>query len=127
MPRTTSDALRKIITPRVVSDVAPFINTASIFVENNLEDKGLSEEILTEIEKYLAAHFLALHPDERQLIEQQLGEAIDKYIGKYGEGFKATQFGQTAITLDSTGTLATLDAGASYTSLQAVIVDYGLV
>lgn len=85
-------------------DVGPFLNTAHIFVENYLVGQGLSDSLLAEIEKYLAAHFVCLR--NPQIIEEAISDGSAKYMRKIqGGGLLSTDYGQTAIQLDTTGIL----------------------
>jgi hypothetical protein len=111
MARTTDSEVKKIISLNSITDTTSFITTANLLVTQNLGNSGLSDDMLTEIEKYLTAHLLALHPDERQLIDQKLGDATDKLGGDFGKGLDFTQFGQTVKMLDTTGTFATTSEG----------------
>lgn len=106
MARVTDAEVQEIISLNVLTTTDPFITTANLLVTQHLGSSGLSAAILAQIEKYLAAHLVALHPDERQLTEQKLGEATDKYAGQFGDQLDFTQFGQTVKILDSTGILA---------------------
>jgi hypothetical protein len=122
MTRTNDTDVRKLITLTSVSDTASFIETANVMVDQNLLDSGLSDAVLEQIEKYLAAHLLAIHPDEKQVIEQTIGDAIDKYAGSFGKGLESTSFGQTVLLLDTTGTFAGL--GTYSADISVITVDY---
>jgi hypothetical protein len=123
MARTTDTLVKEIISLRVLTDTTPFITTANLLVTQYLSASGLSDALLAEIEKYLAAHLVALHPNERPVTSQKLSIASDTYAGKFGMSLDSTQFGQTLKILDSTGTLEDLGKGAStFTSINA---DYG--
>lgn len=87
--------------------LTPFINTANLMVETHLVPKGLSEDILKEIEKYLSAHFAcARYP---YLIEQDWDGVKGKTSNATGRGFLSTPFGATALSLDYSRTLSSLD------------------
>lgn len=120
MARTTDADVKKVIALNVLTDTTPFINTANLMVTQHLSNSGLSSEILAEIEKYLAAHLVALHPDERQVTREKLGEAENTYAGVFGKGLEATQYGQTVMMLDTTGSLSAL--GGTYCSLEVVSI-----
>jgi hypothetical protein len=82
-----------------------FITTAHQLVVDRVQGKGLSEATMTQIEQYLAAHFVSLR-DPRVKMEKIGGEYQASYqIGDLGEGLASTVYGQTALALDSTGTL----------------------
>lgn len=103
--RTTDAKVQEIISLNVLTDTTSFIDTANLIVNENLSTSGLSELLLTEIEKYLAAHLVALHPDERQLTKQKISDGEDTFAGDFGDALNFTQFGQMVKFLDSTGTL----------------------
>lgn len=88
--------------------VDPYILSAHLLVTEALSDKGLSLTRLKDIEKYLAAHFIAsIH--SRPTSREKVGEAEVEYANaKFGEGLKATPYGQMAMMMDTTGSLAVL-------------------
>lgn len=110
MARITPIEVREVInTPPAATDLDPFIDLAHRLVNAQLLAHGIDEAILTDIERYLAAHFVAITyppmverslPDARQTLEVPRG-------GRYLSG---TRYGQMAILLDPTGTLARLEA-----------------
>ena len=122
MVRTTDSAVKQIISLRKLSDTTPFITTANLLVTELLGSSSLSSDLLTEIERYLAAHLVALHPDERQIEEQEIGDTRDKYVGKFAMGLQSTQFGQTVLMLDTTGVFAS--QGLKAASLDVISVPY---
>jgi len=104
--RIEPDRLREIIeTDLADSVVNAFINSAHYYVQDNLLNKGLSATALTQIKLWLSAHFLAIR-DQRVESEGVAGEWQARYQGKTGMGFEATTYGQQALMLDTTGTLA---------------------
>ena len=58
MPRVTDAQVKTILATTVTTD--PFITTANIFINQVLGTAGLSEELLTQIELWLAAHFTCM-------------------------------------------------------------------
>ena len=121
MARTTDTEVKKIISLNSVTDTTPFIDTANLLVTKHLGNSGLSADELTQIEKYLTAHLLTLHNDERQLKSQKLGDATDTYAGAFGKGLEFSQFGQMVLMLDSTGTMQGL--GGKKVSLSVINVN----
>jgi hypothetical protein len=121
MARTTDTEVKKIISLNTVTDTTPFIDTANLLVTKHLGNSGLSDDELTQIEKYLTAHLLTLHNDERQLKTQKLGDATDTYAGNFGKGLEFSQFGQMVLMLDSTGTMQGL--GGKKVSLSVINVN----
>lgn len=93
-------------------DASSFIETATIFVDANLLDQGLTTDQLAQIELYLAGHFAMVTATEGPLAAQTLGEGSERYHNIYAAGLKATRFGQQAILLDTSGVLANLAARA---------------
>jgi hypothetical protein len=72
---------------------------------------------LTEIEKWMAAHFMSV-TKERMTSDEKLGEAAIKYTGKYGMAWEMTSYGQVVLILDTSGTLA--EASKKKMSIKAV-------
>ena len=122
MARTNDSDVQQIISLNVLTDTTPFITTANLLVTQHLGSSGISGDILEQIEKYLTAHLVAMHPDERQLTEQKLGDATDKYAGEFGKLLDFTQFGQMVKLLDYTGTLA--GVGGQTVDIDTITVDY---
>lgn len=69
-------------------------------------DSTLSAAKLANIELYLASHFFYLSVRGGPLAAEELGDAKERYHNIYSAGLKATIFGQQAMMLDVTGTLA---------------------
>lgn len=104
--RVTVNDVKDVIETDVVDpQIRAFINTAHLMVEDLLTGEGLAENTLTEIERYLAAHLLTLR-DPRPQQEKIGSEYSVTYQGKSGMGLQSTQYGQMALTLDTTGKLA---------------------
>lgn len=106
-PRVTDTDVKEILDTTV--DTAPFITTAHLIVNEELFPQGLSEERLTEIEKYLAAHFACLK--DPRLIQEKVGDATNTYEGYQNRnrtGLSSTSYGEQVQFLDSTGRLANL-------------------
>lgn len=85
--------------------MTPFIESATLMVDETLTDKGLSTGRLKQIELYLAAHFCAITEEKGGLIVSKVGDAVERYTEEYGQGLALTRFGQQAILLDTSGTL----------------------
>jgi hypothetical protein len=104
-PRVNDEEVREII-ETTLTDLTVFINLANIFVEANLSGSGLAEATLKEIERYVAAHFLSNR--DMRVKAEKIDVISQTYAGEYGLGLYGTLYGQTAILLDSTGTLGAL-------------------
>ncbi|MGD9727683.1 MAG: hypothetical protein AB7L09_21630 [Nitrospira sp.] len=93
-------------------DYTLFINTANSVVNSNLIglDPPYTEDQLKLIETYLAAHFATLTTERGGIRRQQIGESSESYqtISEKYIGFLTTRFGQQAVALDTSGTLAEL-------------------
>ena len=117
MARTNATDVKAIIdTTRTDAQVDGFITTANLMVTEVLTGSGLSSAMLTEIEKYLAAHLMAMTV-ERQASKVKIDDASESY-GSLGKKLKATSYGQTVLTLDTTGSF--LVTGKPQTSIIAV-------
>lgn len=110
MPRVAEEEVLKLI-DTTKSDVCIFIDVANNLVEEHLVGVVTSTALLENIELYLAAHFLALTEERGGLIRTGLGESAETLQDLYSEGLRSTRFGQQALALDYTGTLAALTLG----------------
>lgn len=92
------------------------INAASHAVDDIPTDSdAVDSERLTEIETWVAAHFAAAQ-DRDPTVDEESHESVTKsYSGETGRGLEGTRYGQTAISLDPTGTLASGDDGGGGT------------
>jgi hypothetical protein len=108
MARTDSTKVGNILDTDV-TDFSSFITAANILVTNVLvtPSKITDSDTLKEIETWIAAHFFKMSL-ERQEKQEKSGEASATYMGQDGKFLEATTYGQNAISLDSTGTLANL-------------------
>jgi hypothetical protein len=88
------------------SDPMPFILAASLVVDAHNAEAEWSLEMATEIERWLAAHFMAV-AEGSALAERRIGDTTLRYhTPKVGLGLDATLYGQQVMLLDTTGTLA---------------------
>ncbi|MGI9498548.1 MAG: hypothetical protein ACR2P3_00795 [Geminicoccaceae bacterium] len=119
MARTTLAAVRVILGDHIeIGDVDLFayLDAANTLVTAELGTSGLSDTHLAQIEKYLAAHLATLADLPPGVVEQTIDR--DEEVFSKGEGLKKTHFGETAVLLDSTGTLG--KAGVTPVSLMVV-------
>jgi len=103
-------------------EIESFITSSNLIVNSNLSGSGLSDAVLTEIEKWLTAHLIK-STRERQPQEIEIGDAREKYgsFGKYGsigDGLATTSYGQMVTVLDTTGKLKGI--GKTKTSINAI-------
>ncbi len=105
--RVSATTVKEIIPTTLSDDVLNenHIDTANIFVTAHLATVGHSDAILAKIELYLAAHYVALTEEGGALTRSKLGDADESYANVFAMGLQSTRFGQTAVSLDTTGTL----------------------
>jgi len=110
MARTTDAAVKQILDTDV--DCSPFILAANLFVDQWLLTAGLSDALLTEIERWVAAHFTCmLDPRERQ---KAMGDQrVEFEQGTLTEGLGWTRYGQQAMLLDTSGILTAVGTGTT--------------
>lgn len=108
MSRVTVAEVKAIIDVEDDRDVSPFIELATLLVDENLASAGLSAARLKQIELYLSAHYTAVTVERGALSVSKLGDALETYKGDYTQGLNLTRYGQQAITLDTSGTLAAM-------------------
>lgn len=65
----------------------------------------VSDDILTELQKYYAAHIIA-STTSRFATKEKLGEAQVEYAGKFGSGLDSTPYGQMVKLLDPCALIA---------------------
>jgi hypothetical protein len=94
-------------------DTSPFIETATLLVQEELVGRGLSTPRLDQITLYLAAHFVCVTEELGGLKRSKLGEADESYRTPNDKelGLTSTRYGQQALILDSSGKLAALSTG----------------
>lgn len=109
--RTTSDDVKAILgrnySSRESLDLTPFIVTASNlvdWVDGTCSPGTLTASTLELIERWLAAHFYA-HADQLFSSKSTNG-ASGSFQGQTGMNLNSTQYGQTALSLDTTGCLS---------------------
>lgn len=106
MGRVTAEDVERIITTSL--DPMPFIDAANVIVTDRLDDQSLSEAALKEIERWLAAHFIAVSDPQKK--SQSIDGASETYVlpPVTADGLKSTVYGQQALLLDSSGALANI-------------------
>lgn len=116
MGRATAEMVQGIMDdpPAVLT---PFLALAALVAEEDLADSGLSEARLTQIETWLAAHFSCIKSPLSES-EGAKGLSVAYQRGQAGQGLRSTQYGQTAIELDSSGTLKALADGTGASSVE---------
>lgn len=101
MARVTPDDVLEIIdVDSSLTDLYPFIAAANALVTQTIGAYGLEDSLLKEIERWLAAHFVAIRDPRYDM--QSIGDAKASYTVKVGEGLGATRYGQQVLLLDVT-------------------------
>ena len=112
MSRVEPHEVKEIIeTARV--DIEAFITASNSLVTDVLGGEGLGTVRLKEIERWLAAHFLAHAGTDKtagQVVEEQIGDTRRRFSdGQAAFGkLDSTRYGKMALLLDTTGKLAGL-------------------
>jgi hypothetical protein len=98
--------------------VTIFITSANALINRVfVNDATMTEDMLTEIEKWLAAHLIA-STVFRTTSDEKLGDASVKYTGEWGKKLESTPYGQMVLLLDASGLLA--NAGKMSATITAV-------
>lgn len=89
------------------------IESANVLVNETLGDAGLSDDRLTMIERFLAAHFAILSTQGGGIARRSVGESSETYRTpkESMQGLNSTVWGQQALAADTTGTLSALGSG----------------
>jgi len=113
LPRVSVAQVTEIVQTSIEDEaiLTSMIDTAHVYIDANLLEVGHSEEILSKIELYLSAHFVAISEEKGGMVLDKLGDATQEWDASVmGEGLKATLYGQTALLLDTSGTLANISS-----------------
>jgi hypothetical protein len=109
-------------------DTTPFITAAQLVVAEEVVGSmpALSSARLDLITTYLAAHFCAITDQSGGLTRSKIGDTEEDYIpiSSYREplqGFRMTRYGQQAMVLDTTGSLAGMSSNAGLRALFGVL------
>lgn len=120
MVRITAPEVKEIIdTDFPDHRIEVFIQGASKLIDNKLVGQGLDDATLQEIERWLAAHYIAVTSD-RQAIQEIAGPVEQRFSDIFGQFLLATTWGQTAISLDPTGILQDIADGRRSIKLIAI-------
>lgn len=111
--------LRSILKCGATVGLAVFMDTANVLVDDLLGSSSLSAGALKLIETYLAAHLYTLTEERGSLASETFGDSTERYHNVYKAGFNSTRFGQQAIVIDTTGTLARESAKADKAAIKS--------
>lgn len=102
--RVSEKQVKEIIdTELTESEIKPFVITANKLVTATLANEDYSDDILQEIELYLAAHFVAIR--DPRVKSETVGQVSVSYHGQSGMGLEHTPQGQQVLLLDYNGVL----------------------
>lgn len=118
--RVTEVEVQEIIEVDSSLSLTAFIAAATALVDDKLDQNiGLGDDLLKEIERWLAAHFVAIRI--KITSQEKLGDAAENYQFKLGLNLQNTMWGQQALMLDTSGTLNRLSQGkGSVTKIQTI-------
>lgn len=102
--RVTDAEVREIIEIDASLNIDAFITAANLLVTQVCTDSSLSVALLKEIERWVAAHFVAIR--EPKALSRKAGPFSETSMSKVGLGLKVTHWGQQAMILDTSGALA---------------------
>ena len=110
--RVTGTEVKTIITTvKTDSEVENYIPSANVLVTEVLSGSGFSDDRKALIEKWLAAHFVAIDDASTRIMEEKAGDATNKYEGRTGMRLNYTRWGQQVLILDTSGSFADLGKG----------------
>jgi len=104
--RVTATEVKAILEDTALTDLAvdAYIVSANAMVNEIMATTDTSD-LLKELERWLTAHMIAISK-ERQTIKEEAGTAKATYANIYGQGLKATSYGQMVLSLDTSGAFA---------------------
>lgn len=107
--RTTEEAVLALIDTE--ETLTPFIETASLLVDDNCTDSDYSDAKLELIERWLAAHFCAIK--DTRAASEKAGSVGQSFQHKVDLNLAVTMYGQQAMLIDNAGNLAALNKQAT--------------
>lgn len=105
MARVTDTDVKELVEVDEDTDIDWAVETAYDVVTKHLDGVVTPATLLTRIELFIAAHLVSLSVEKGAIVRESTGTASANYANIYGEGFRATRWGQQALALDYTGTL----------------------
>jgi hypothetical protein len=119
--RTTAAEVKNILDNTSLSDavIDAYIASANTFVTETLGGQSLSDDLLENIEMWVTAHMIVT-TRERVASKEGAGTAFINYAGQWGIGLNGSTYGQMAIALDTSLTLANIAKQKASASTRAV-------
>lgn len=120
MARCTEQEVKAIIDTTLTEEqVTPFLRAANIAVTNVTSGYGYGVDDLMEIERWFAAHLIAVR--DPRLTEAKQGDGTFKYfVGQAGKSLDATPYGQQVKLLDNKGAFAEIANSKGTAEFEAV-------
>lgn len=117
----TAAELREIYdTERDDTELQAFLDTAQTFTDDRLAGKGLTDAVLKQVQRYLAAHFLFV-TDAGVHAALRVGDVNERFTSHdKNPGLFDSRWGCMAVVLDSSGTLAALARPAPKAELRVM-------
>lgn len=113
MPRTTPTAVQGILLQdyNVANSLSPFVESASAFIDQCVtvaaaRGTPLPSTLQEILERWVSAHIYVMV--DQAYAQKSTGGASASFQGQTGMVFEATKYGQTALMLDTTGTLTVM-------------------
>jgi hypothetical protein len=100
--------------------VEVYIDVAHALITEYLADKGLSDDVLTQIEKFLTIHTIVTTLERPETLVKA-GPTEVRWANIFTQGLGSTTWGQMAKVLDGTNTLSELDGIRRTPEFYAVI------
>lgn len=120
MARVSSDEVKEIIeVDSTITDITPFITAANLLVTKECTASSLTAALLKEIERWLAAHFVAIRDMRRA--SEKAGTVGENFQHSLGLNLQVTMYGQQALMLDTSGALAALSSGGARSAILTTI------
>lgn len=118
--RTSISEVKQIISTSLVDgDITAMIDFANRWLNVINWKVTLTEAELKDIETWLTAHFISVSK-EKATVKEKVGEASVEYVNEFAMNLASTLYGQTALLLDTSGTLSSLSKGKMQASIRAV-------
>lgn len=109
IPEITSEDVREIVLLQA-EDVSVFISQSQIFLDNVFKDVPINQDLYRLIGLYITAHFALLK--EGQIVTDKVDVLSTTFNMTTDLALNSTTYGQQAVALDVTGSLAELNAQA---------------
>lgn len=119
MIRATEAEVKEVLDTTLTDDqITPFLTAANVLVTDVLNGEGYGDATLKEIERWLAAHFVAIR--DPQVAKEKIGDVDATYHGKSGLGLNHTPYGQQVMILEHHGKLAEISSSKGRAELKVI-------